>query len=415
MTRIKNLPLLDRYTYLPKHHNYKPFKISDFLTNVVDKQKPATIPEPATQPNAPTKNIGGNQYIIPKRLDGYIKVGPEYPKYDPPVYKPESKPITKTTFSDIAPVKDRPGGVDPFYRQMAPPPQQPSTLADRALRGEPITDAEGIKRATDSPDKIYIYGDTLYMAGTQGPIWGKEWQENIKYIATPILKSLAFNSIDKLQGLGEMMAPEFAPEIALVGQTLEFGKNQAGPGVQDEMKVKVYETSRYKQGLQAMEANPQVKKVVGFSVGGMSALELKKKYENLTGSVYGTPYYDAFGKETIKEQLNKEREIRDAKYGDSILNAPGKWVDNKLQDLVKQSLGVNDVKTMKETGINRYRQAGDLLTSLDNSAWTSFQSDKILNPVKAHSYKEQASQIITGDSSKAFGRVNPDNSISLIQ
>ena len=62
------------------------------------------------------------------------------------------------------------------------------------------------------------------MAGTQGPIWGKEWQENIKYIATPILKSLAFNSIDKLQGLGEMMAPEFAPEIALVGQTLEFGK-----------------------------------------------------------------------------------------------------------------------------------------------------------------------------------------------
>ena len=65
------------------------------------------------------------------------------------------------------------------------------------------------------------------------------------------------------------MAPEFVPGIALAWQTLEFGKNQAGPGVQDEMKVKVYETSRYKQGLQAMEANPQVKKVGGFSVGGM--------------------------------------------------------------------------------------------------------------------------------------------------
>ena len=55
-----------------------------------------------------------------------------------------------------------------------------------------------------------------------------------------------------------------------------------------------------------------------------------------------------------------------------------KGVDNKLQDLVEQSLGVNGVKTMKETGINRYRQAGDLLTSLDHSAWTSFQSDKYL-------------------------------------
>ena len=73
------------------------------------------------------------------------------------------------------------------------------------------------------------------------------------------------------------------------------------------------------------------------------------------------------------------------------------------------------MKTTKETGINRHRQAGDLLTSLDNSAWTSFQSDKILNPVAAHSYKEQASHVVTGDSSKALGRVDPDNSPSLIQ
>ena len=90
-------------------------------------------------------------------MDGYIKVGLQYSKYDPPVCKPESKPPTKTTFSDLAPFKDRPGGIDPFYRQMAPPTQPPSTLADRALRGEPIAGAEGIKRATGSPDKIYIW------------------------------------------------------------------------------------------------------------------------------------------------------------------------------------------------------------------------------------------------------------------
>ena len=158
MTRIKNLPLLDRYTYLPKHHNYKPFKISDFSTNVVDKQKPATIPEPAIQPTAPTKNIGSNQYIIPKRLKGYVKVGTEYPKYDPPVCKPESKPPTKTTFSDLAPVKDRPGGVDPFYKQMAPPTQPPSSeFKPNAILSIRDKDLQVINSHLSFPDKGLIF------------------------------------------------------------------------------------------------------------------------------------------------------------------------------------------------------------------------------------------------------------------
>ena len=69
---------------------------------------------------------------------------------------------------------------------------------------------------------------------------------------------------------------------------------------------------------------------------------------------------------------------------------------------------------MKETGLHRYRQAGDLLTSLDNSASTSVQSDNLFNPLQAHIYKEQASHMVTGDSSKAFGRVSPDNSMPLL-
>ena len=32
-----------------------------------------------------------------------------------------------------------------------------------------------------------------------------------------------------------------------------------------------------------MEANPQIKKVVGFSVGGMTALELKNKLSGFNG------------------------------------------------------------------------------------------------------------------------------------
>ena len=99
MVRTKNLTPLRRYTYIPKQYNDKPFKISDFSETAVDKQKPTKIPDPATQPNAPTKNAGANRYIIPKRLDGDVQGGPEYPKCDPPVTKPESKPSFNKDFS----------------------------------------------------------------------------------------------------------------------------------------------------------------------------------------------------------------------------------------------------------------------------------------------------------------------------
>ena len=58
------------------------------------------------------------------------------------------------------------------------PTQRNQTLADRALRGEPISDAEGRRRATESENSVHVYGDTLYVAGTKRLIWGHEWQQN---------------------------------------------------------------------------------------------------------------------------------------------------------------------------------------------------------------------------------------------
>ncbi len=113
--------------------------------------------------------------------------------------------------------------------------------------------------------------------------------------------------------------------------------------------------------------------------------------------------------------MNKEQEIRENTYGTSLLNQPAKYVDNKIQDAVEMALGLNDVNTRKETGINRYRQAGDLLTSLDNSAFTSVNPSNLINPIKAHNYQEQASQNFTADPTNAFGNINADNSISMIQ
>ena len=112
--------------------------------------------------------------------------------------------------------------------------------------------------------------------------------------------------------------------------------------------------------------------------------------------------------------MDQNRENINNSYGDSILGKVGKFYDNKIQDAVEMALGVNDVKTMKETGINRYRQAGDLLTSLDNSAITSVNASNLINQIKAHDFTEQASQNFTSDPSQAFGRINPDNTTKSI-
>jgi hypothetical protein len=39
----------------------------------------------------------------------------------------------------------------------------------------------------------------------------------------------------------------------------------------------------------------------------------------------------------------------------------------------------------------------------------------LINPIKAHNYQEQASQNFTADATNAFGKINADNSISMIQ
>ncbi len=42
-----------------------------------------------------------------------------------------------------------------------------------ALRGPAKLDAEALERAYSSPDGVYTYGNTEFVAGTRGPIWGK--------------------------------------------------------------------------------------------------------------------------------------------------------------------------------------------------------------------------------------------------
>lgn len=433
MSHFKNRLLLELYNHRSKNNYYNNLKTADFADARVEKRKPIDFPPSVPAKKEQVKEIASlSDSNRPGDVDPYYRmIPPSVPKGKDDAKSKPLEPINEIRPGDVDPYYAIPPSLSPYnsvsfdrpgtflsnsnYRGETITPPRNTTLAERALKGRPLSDAEGLQRASEAPEGIYVYGDTIYAAGTRGSFFDKEWQQNMEYIAKPIAKGLVFNHIDKLTALGSFLAPEFAPEISLLGGSLTLGKATAGEQTKDETKVKIQEIDRYKSAIKAMDANPQIKKAVGFSVGGMTVLELKNKYQDLTGNVYGTPYADPLAKETIKEQLNTEREIRNKQYGDSILAQPAKFVDNKMQDLAEFSLGLSDVKTMSDTGIKRFRQAGDILTSLDNSAITTVNKENLLNPIKAHSYEEQASQNFTADQSKAFGRVNPDNSVSIIQ
>ena len=55
-------------------------------------------------------------------------------------------------------------------------------------------------------------------------------------------------------------------------------------------------STRYQKAEEALKRNPQVKKVVGHSLGGSVVLELQKNYKSIEGSrTYGAPVFDPLG------------------------------------------------------------------------------------------------------------------------
>ena len=72
--------------------------------------------------------------------------------------------------------------------------------------------------------------------------------------------------------------------------------------------------------------------------------------------------------------------------------------------------GMDQVKGVKETGIQRFRQAGDPISILDNSAQTSFPTS-----INAHDYKEIANDHFMSNPSKAYGYTTPDGQTALFQ
>ena len=111
---------------------------------------------------------------------------------------------------------------------------------DRAVKGNIISDAEGLKRSKNETDGIYRYGDSIYISGTRGGPLDHEWKQNFKYIAKPIITDIG----SKILGL----------------------KN-----ITEKPDIELNKIDRVKHTLDYLKANPDVKKVVGFSIGGVAA------------------------------------------------------------------------------------------------------------------------------------------------
>jgi len=61
----------------------------------------------------------------------------------------------------------------------------------------------------------------------------------------------------------------------------------------------LHDAVRYQKAREALLDNPQVKTVIGHSLGGSVALELQKNYKHITKSrTYGAPVFDILGKES---------------------------------------------------------------------------------------------------------------------
>jgi hypothetical protein len=100
---------------------------------------------------------------------------------------------------------------------------------------QPITDKEGMSRAYGREVKLYTHGDSLYVAGTT-----------------------------------------------------------SAQDVYDDLKIPFGKTSksmRYKNALEVLRVNPDIKNVVGHSLGGAVALELQKNFPDrkFKTNTYGAP------------------------------------------------------------------------------------------------------------------------------
>jgi pimeloyl-ACP methyl ester carboxylesterase len=149
------------------------------------------------------------------------------------------------------------------------------------------------------------------------------------------------------------------------------GSHTAKDWFDDFTKVPFYgdlrNSTRYQQAEKALKANPNIKNIVGHSLGGSVALELQKNNPNLASRTYGAPVWDPFSED------------------------------------------------QKTGNVDRYRNAFDPFSIFDGSAKTSVKWDPFSSYSFTHDYSNLGKNFTTSDNDNAYGWQNQDGTVSLTQ
>ena len=144
------------------------------------------------------------------------------------------------------------GGEEPT--STAPPSNDAGVGGE--FQGEAPTDRQGLERAYAQGD-TYIWGDTLYIAGSHT---ARDW----------------YDDVTKVPFWGDLRGAE-----------------------------------RYQAAEKVLKEHPNVKRVVGHSLGGSVALELQKNHKGLESRTYGAPVWDIFGENKKYGKVERYRNLTD--------------------------------------------------------------------------------------------------------
>ena len=185
----------------------------------------------------------------------------------PPPWEPEpdQMPAQPAGTPQAAPAKDMSpkGGV---FNTPTPPPQKPAPEPPQKPPEEEITDAEGLRRAYSSPDRLYKHGDRLYIAGTT-------WEDPKMDVSRPPWYTI-------------LLKGPFPQEIPD-----DFSLNDAV----DDLKIPEFKTrdiERYRDAKKFLEAHPDVKQLIGHSMGSSVALQLNADFhDRFETRTYAAPVF----------------------------------------------------------------------------------------------------------------------------
>ena len=178
-----------------------------------------------------------------------------------------------------------------------------------------ITDAEGLRRAYNNPNRLYKHGDRLYVAGTT-------WTDDKMDVSKPPWYTTLLKDI----------LPGKIP--------YNFSLNDAI----DDLKIPEFKTrdiQRYKDADKFLKQNSDIKQLIGHSMGGSVVLQLNKdnnnKFETRT---YSAPVFDV-----IPHNSNDPENERFKTLGD-----PAAIFDNNARVTFKPTLNPLDLHSYNNYG-----------------------------------------------------------------